>query len=174
MEEILRDLKDVLAAVPQRESDEFLDAIVGARRVFMYGLGRSGLVARMFGMRLVHLGQDATIVGDTTTPAIAGDDLLVVCSRTGGSPILRHAVGLAHKEGARAAAVVGMDDNPVARAADLVVRLPLEVAQTDRQPLGTLFEQALHLYLDATVVRLMAKLGKTVEQMQEIHSNLPG
>lgn len=174
MEEILRDLKDVLGAVPQNESDEFLEAIVGARRVFMYGLGRSGLVARMFGMRLVHLGRDATIVGDTTTPAIRAADLLIVCSRSGASPILRHAVGLAHKKGARAAAVVGVADNPVARKADLVVRLPLEAARGDRQPMGTLFEQALHLYLDATVVRLMAKLGKTVEEMQEIHSNLPG
>jgi 6-phospho-3-hexuloisomerase len=174
MEEILKDLKAVLGAVPADRTEAFLDAIVNARRVFMYGLGRSGLVARAFGMRLVHLGRDATIVGDTTTPAIRADDLLVICSRTGRSPILRHAVDLGHREGARAVAVVGNADTALERAADLVVRLPIEeAADPARQPLGSLFEQALLLYLDATVTRLMQRLGITVEEMQEIHSNLP-
>lgn len=173
MEEILRDLEEVLEAVPPADTDEFLDTIVAARRVFMYGLGRSGLVARMFGMRLVQLGQEATIVGDTTTPAIRADDLLVICSRTGRSPILRHAVGLGHKEDAKAVAVVGMAETALARAADLVVRLPVESVASAHQPMGSLFEQALLLYLDATVMRLMRKLGITVEEMQEIHSNLP-
>ena len=39
--------------------------LVECRRVFVYGLGRSGLIARTFGMRLVHLGRDATIVGES-------------------------------------------------------------------------------------------------------------
>ncbi|MHC4958035.1 MAG: 6-phospho-3-hexuloisomerase [Planctomycetota bacterium] len=174
MDEILKDLKAVLGAVRADRTDAFLDAIVDARRVFMYGLGRSGLVARAFGMRLVHLGRDATIVGDTTTPAIGADDLLVVCSRTGLSPILRHAVDLAHKKGARAVAVVGNADTPLERATDLVVRLPHETAgNAAGQPMGSLFEQALLLYLDATVTRLMQRLGITGEEMQEIHSNLP-
>jgi 6-phospho-3-hexuloisomerase len=128
----------------------------------------------MFGMRLVHLGRESTIVGDTTTPAIRADDLLVVCSRTGQSPILRHAVDLAHREGAVAAAVVGMPSTPLAGDADLVVRIPLEVASSEaRQPLGSLFEQALLLYLDRIVMDLMEALKKTAEDMERIHSNLP-
>ena len=174
MDQILRDMTDVLKAVPETDTKPFLDALVEARRVFMYGVGRSGLVARMFGMRLVHLGSESTIVGDTTTPAIRADDLLVVCSRTGRSPILRHAVDLAHREGAAAAAVVGMAGTPLAADADLVVRIPLEVARGESaQPMGSLFEQALLLYLDGIVVRLMEELHKTVEDMERIHSNLP-
>jgi len=174
MEQILRDLTDVLKAVPEAETGLFLDALVRAQRVFMYGLGRSGLAARMFGMRLVHLGRKSTIVGDTTTPAIGADDLLVVCSRTGQSPILRHAVDLAHREGAVAAAVVGMPSTPLAGDADLVVRIPLEVARGEaRQPMGSLFEQALLLYLDRIVMDLMDALKKTPEDMERIHSNLP-
>ena len=77
MDAILRDLKRILDAVSEERTERFLRAIREARRVFMYGVGRSGLVARMFGMRLVHLGRDATIVGDTTTPAIRQGDLLM-------------------------------------------------------------------------------------------------
>jgi 6-phospho-3-hexuloisomerase len=174
MDEILRDLKRILDAVSEQRTELFLSAIRKARRVFMYGVGRSGLVARMFGMRLVHLGRDATIVGDTTTPAIRQGDLLVVCSRTGQSPILHHAVRLAHNERARVAAVVGLPEAPLARDADLVVQLPLDVAHGEAdQPMGSLFEQALHLYLDGVVLQLMSKLRRTAADMERIHSNLP-
>jgi len=172
---ILRDLTRVLEAVPEDSTNAFVDAIVDAKCVFMHGLGRSGLVARMFGMRLVHLSQLATIVGDTTAPPIGKDDLLVVCSRTGRSPILRHAVSLAHNEGARAVAVVGDEGTRLAKPADLVIRLPIELAsKATPQPMGSLFEQALLLYLDGIIVlRLMDRLGLTQEDMERVHSNLP-
>jgi 6-phospho-3-hexuloisomerase len=175
MDRILADLTRVLAAVPEESTTAFVDAIVDAKCVFMHGLGRSGLVARMFGMRLVHLSQLATIVGDTTAPPIGKDDLLVVCSRTGRSPILRHAVSLAHNEGARAVAVVGDQGTRLAKPADLVIRLPIELAtESIAQPMGSLFEQALLLYLDGVIVlRLMERLGLTAEDMERVHSNLP-
>ncbi|MGQ0612548.1 MAG: 6-phospho-3-hexuloisomerase [Planctomycetaceae bacterium] len=174
MDHVLRDLQRVLAAVSAKSARQFLRAILDARRVFVYGLGRSGLVARMFGMRLVHLGRDATIVGDTTTPAIRAGDLLVICSRTGQSPILHHAVRLAHKEGALVAALVGMRSTPLGRVADIVVRLPMESARHEpAQAMGSLFEQALLLHLDGAVMQLMAELELTVEEMERIHSNLP-
>ena len=174
MEPLLRDLQRVLGAVSEKAARQFVRAILDARRVFVYGLGRSGLVARMFGMRLVHLGRDATIVGDTTTPAIRAGDLLVACSRTGQSPILHHAVRLAHREGALVAAVVGSRGTLLGRMADFVVRLPLEAARHETpQPMGSLFEQALLLHLDGAVVQLMAELGLTAEEMERVHSNLP-
>ena len=173
-EGVFRDLEKVLTAVPEEETQRLLDAIVGAPRVFVYGLGRSGLMARAWAMRLVHMGQDAVIVGGTTTPAIRDDDLLVICSRTGRSPILRHAVHLAHSEKASAAAIVGLPDTPIVRKADLVLRRPIEVAEREAfQPMGSLFEQALLLDLEGLVVRLMERLGITAEQMERVHFNLP-
>lgn len=171
---VLKDLEKVLAAVPEEETDRLLEAIVRAPRVFIYGLGRSGLMARACAMRLVHMGREATIVGGTTTPAICTDDLLVVCSRTGRSPILQHAVNLAHSENASAAVVVGLPDAPLLSDADLVVRLPVELAEREQfQPMGSLFEQALLLYLDGLVVSLMDRLGISAEQMERVHFNLP-
>ena len=171
---ILKDLDRTLGAIPDSDSARVVEAFVKAQRIFVYGLGRSGLMARAFAMRLVHLGRDATIVGGTTTPAIRADDLLVVCSRSGKSPILRHAVALAHREGARAAAIVGLRDTPLGREADCVIRLPIEVAHdAQAQPMGSLFEQALLIYLDSLVVRLMEELDISAEQMERAHFNLP-
>jgi 6-phospho-3-hexuloisomerase len=174
MRGVLRDLKRVLEAVPDRQTASFCASLLKARRVFVYGLGRSGLVARAFGMRLVQMGRDATIVGDTTTPAIRKGDLLVVCSRTGRSPILHHAVRLAHRVGGHVVTVVGNRATPLARDADDVVRLPMEAARSEtEQPMGSLFEQALLLYLDTVVVLLLSTLKKTSEDLERVHSNLP-
>ncbi|MFQ5844370.1 MAG: 6-phospho-3-hexuloisomerase [Planctomycetota bacterium] len=174
MREVLRHLGRILEAVPEQRTRRFERALLEASRVFVYGLGRSGLVARAFGMRLVHLGRDATIVGDTTTPAIRAGDLLVICSRTARSPILHHALRLAHREGASVVAVVAERGTTLAQEADLVVRLPLEAAGSpDIQPLGSRFEQTLLLYLDSVVLRLMVALGIDARKMEQIHSNLP-
>ncbi len=174
MQSHFKDLERILGAVSETKTRQFLKLLLGAPRVFLYGLGRSGLVARMFGMRLVHLGRDATIVGDTTTPAIGSKDLLVVCSRTGVSPFLHHAVRLARRQGARVAILSGQRASPLAKDADFVLRLPIELARVETpQPMGSLFEQALLLYLDALVLHLMSDLGKTPEDMERVHSNLP-
>ena len=57
--------------------------IGGAPRVFLAGAGRSGLVLRMAAMRLMHLGLDVHVAGDTTTPAIREGDLLIAASGSG-------------------------------------------------------------------------------------------
>ena len=174
MREILEDLKRLLEGVPEETTERFTRRLVEARRIFMYGVGRSGLMARSFGMRLVHLGREATVVGDTTPPAIQAGDLLVVCSRTGVSPILHHAVHLARKEGAGVAVVIGLEGAPLGQDADVVVRLPIDGARGEsRQPMGSLFEQGLLLYLDSVVLKLMAALHRTSEDMERVHSNLP-
>ncbi len=57
---------------------------------------------------------------------------------------------------------------------DTVVRIPLEKGRSEQeQPMGSLFEQALLIFLDSVVLRLMTLLERTSEDMERIHSNLP-
>lgn len=64
----LADLSVVLDNVQETDIEGFIKAIVGARRVALHGLGRDGLQMRGLAMRLFHLGIDAHVVGDMTTP----------------------------------------------------------------------------------------------------------
>ncbi|NQU76095.1 MAG: SIS domain-containing protein, partial [Planctomycetes bacterium] len=59
------------------------DMLPSARRTFVIGAGRSGLVARSFGMRLMHAGLPVFVPGETITPAAGEGDLLVAISCTG-------------------------------------------------------------------------------------------
>jgi 6-phospho-3-hexuloisomerase len=167
----------VLARVRTTEVEAFEKTILGSRRVFLTGLGRTGLIARGFAMRLMHLGRRVYHVGDVITPAIRRGDLLVVCSRTGRSPVLRHYMRTAHRAGARVALVTADRKGPIATYADVILALPdgegvkrARKPQGLLPPLGSVFEQALLLVLDQVVVHLMGILGLSPEDLRRIHT----
>ncbi len=85
LDAIYRELTDIAAALPREEAGALARAIRRARRVFLGGMGRSGLMMRAFAMRLMQLGVEVHVVGDTTTPSIRRGDLLILGSRYGRS-----------------------------------------------------------------------------------------
>lgn len=60
-----------------------VELTANARRVFVHGAGRSGLALQMTAMRLMHVGLQVHVVGETTTPAIGEGDLLLTASGSG-------------------------------------------------------------------------------------------
>jgi 6-phospho-3-hexuloisomerase len=172
LDAIYRELADIAAKVPRAPADALAREVRDARRVFVSGMGRSGLMARAFAMRLMQLGVTVHVVGDTTTPSISRGDLLVVGSRFGRSGSLRHYVDIARREGARVAVVTMDPETPLARQADVVALIPVAEGGPSRQPLGTLFEQSMLVYLDAVVLLLKRLLHKTERTMRKRHTNL--
>ena len=176
MENAVTDLQRVLRKVKARDLKAFRDVILDSERVFVTGLGRTGLMARGFAMRLMHLGGRVFHVGDVITPAIAKGDLLVICSRTGKSKVLGHYVSIARKAKARVAVVTARPDAPVSKRADVVVHIDDtrprrgKRAQGRQQPLGSLFEQSLLIVLDQVVLDLMDRLELTEDDMARIHT----
>ena len=177
---ICRELSECLATVSEEEVGRALEAICRAPRVFLAGAGRSGLASRAFAMRLMHLGKDAFVVGDVTTPAIRKEDLLVVGSGSGRTASLLAAASRARDIGARVLLVTIDPESPIGQIADLTVRIPapspkadasVQSAESD-QPMGSLFEQSLFLLLDALVVLLMEREGISSDEMFARHANL--
>jgi len=166
---VVDEVQQALAAVDAGEEREFVEAIAAAREVFVTGRGRSGLVGAAFATRLVHLGKRAHVVGEPTTPAISTGDLLIVCSGSGRTRGSLLNAEQAIEAGAQVWAVTQDPLSPLAAAAGHVVRIP-PVASS--QPGASAFEQALLLFLDAVVLRLMARLGETEETMLARHSRL--
>lgn len=176
MEAAVRDLERVLRRVKAKHLKAMEDAILRSDRVFVTGLGRTGLMARGFAMRLMHLGRQVYHVGDVITPSIQKRDLLVICSRTGGSKVLEYYVRIARKAQARVAVVTARPDSLAARKADVVLAIDDKLSKRGRAndrplpPLGSLFEQALLIVLDQVVLDLMQVLDLTEEDMARIHT----
>jgi 6-phospho-3-hexuloisomerase len=157
------------------------------KKILVIGVGRSGLVGRAFAMRLRHLGARSYVVGETITPSVEEGDLLVAISGSGSTQIVVAAAEAAKRMKAKVVAITTYYDSPLGRLADLVVFVPgrTKLASMDdyfaRQilgiheplsPLGTLFEDASMVVLDAVVAELMKRLGKNESELARRHANI--
>ncbi|MCD4851456.1 6-phospho-3-hexuloisomerase [Arthrobacter sp. AK01] len=153
------------------------DRIRGAERVFLAGAGRSGLVLRMAAMRLMHLGLTVHVAGDTTTPAIASGDLLLVASGSGTTSGVVKSAQTAAAAGADVAAVTTDQESPLAALADALVIIPA-AQKTDhgssrsRQYSGSLFEQSLFLATETVFQTLWEDTNEPAEHLWLRHANL--
>ena len=87
---ILAEVRDTLERIDPAAADSVVDALIKARMIFIYGVGRSGLVGKAFSVRLVQMGLDVHFIGDTTTPIVERDDLVLIVSNTGETLSLIH------------------------------------------------------------------------------------
>lgn len=139
------------------------------RRWFCSGQGRSGLVAQMVAMRLMHAGFDAHAVGEATAPSIGQGDGLVMISGSGETPVTLHFARLALDFGARTLAVTTRADSTLARLAATVIEVP---TTGTGQFGGSLFEQSALLLLDAVILDLTAADPQAYAAMHTRHANL--
>jgi 6-phospho-3-hexuloisomerase len=139
------------------------------RRWFCSGQGRSGLVARMAAMRLMHTGFDVHAVGGVTAPSIGKGDGLLIISGSGETPVTLHLARLAQGFGAHMLVVTTRADSTVAALAEAVIEVP---TSGTRQFGGSLFEQSALLLLDAVILDLTAADPHAYAVMQARHANL--
>ncbi|MCU1405438.1 MAG: 3-hexulose-6-phosphate isomerase [Glaciihabitans sp.] len=171
----------IAAAAVSDVSAEALEAsaqeISGARRVFVLGAGRSGLALRMTAMRLMHLGLEAHIVGDATTPAIGEGDLLLVASGSGTTSSIVSAAEKTVEVGGVIVAITTDPDSTLGRLATHTIVVPaakkLERDSTvSQQYAGGLFEQAVVLIGDALFHSLWKRSGQSADDLWPRHSNI--
>lgn len=156
---------------------DLADLVDDSRRVFVLGAGRSGLALRMTAMRLMHLGLDVHVVGDTTTPAIAAGDLLLTASGSGTTESIVRAAERASAIGARIAAITTAEASPLSELADVVVRVPAaqkldRSADASQQYAGSLFEQAVVVIGDGLFHALWQREGTSADDLWPRHANL--
>lgn len=159
---ILEEVGAALAAVDAGEAAAAIEALLGARRVFLVGVGRVGLALQAFAKRLHHLGVDAWMVGAVNEPALEPGDLLVAGSGSGESLV---PVAIARKAKSLGGRVLYLGASPastIGNLADLALRVPGPTktgGTASRQPMASLFEQALLLVGDALCLCIAGRRG---------------
>jgi 6-phospho-3-hexuloisomerase len=174
--EIVAEQVKAIALVDERAVRDLLHAVDSASRIFLLGEGRSGLVGRMFAMRLMHLGKQAYVVGETITPAIGGGDLLIAMSGSGETGTVVMMAEGAENAGAQIAAITANPESRLAGLADLIVRIPTQhklQGASSRQYGGSLFEQTA-LLLFETMISMLAAGGAEsgFASLAKRHANL--
>ena len=168
----------VLERIPAAAVDAFCDELLGARRIVVFGMGREGLMMRALAMRLMHLGLDAHVVGDMSTPPVGPGDLFLASVGPGELSTVSALLGVARRDGARTLVVTAQPEGSASRAADAVFHLPAQTMADDRAgdvsvlPMGSLFEAVELLVFDLVSLLLRARTGQTAEEMRARHTNL--
>ena len=169
-----KDLVARIAAVMEKVDwpsfTELAHMLPRARHTFVTGAGRSGLVARGFGMRLMHAGLSAYIPGETITPATGKGDLLVAISCTGTTGFTDYIAERARRLGATVVVITASPTSPLARSADKLIVVPAEA--DDIVMRAAVFEHASDLCLDAVFSVLSEKLKLDQETYRNRHANL--
>jgi len=187
MEKLTQKIEEQLRAIDQKSIDQFVESLINTKRIFIVGAGRSGLVAKAFGMRLMHLGFTVYIVGEVITPAINKDDLLIIVSGSGQtiSPIV--AARIAKEKGVKIVSITSNPDSDIGKISEVVVQIKgrrPEDAKRDYEarqlkgnhepltPLGTLFELSSMVFLDSIIDELMLRYQKSEEELKKLHADL--
>ena len=145
-------------------------------KIVCTGAGRVGLAMRGFTMRLNHLGIDAHFLGETVVHPTGPGDLLIVGSGSGSTGSILKLVEIAKSKGIRIALVTSSKSSPMRSLADssVVLNTPNKSSESSQilsiQPMTTLFEQTLAIFLDSVVLDLMEKFGETSESMWGRHN----
>ncbi|TPQ51452.1 6-phospho-3-hexuloisomerase [Prosthecomicrobium hirschii] len=173
LEAILSEQHRVFEAVDAAGFDALATRMAAARRVFLYGVGRNGLVLQAAAMRLAHLGIDAHFVGQLSAPPAGPGDLVLVAAALGSLPTADAVIAAARRAGA-AIAVVTARPGAVPES-DLILCLPAQTmadAPVSPLPLGSAFELALHLLCEMLLLDLAARLGRSHADLAARHANL--
>jgi 6-phospho-3-hexuloisomerase len=175
---ILKEIATVLDRMRDDGTARLVSELEKSTRVYISGVGRSGLVVKAFGQRLMHLGWEVHLADEISAPGIRRGDLLIACSGSGTSELTLYMARKAKKIGARCVALTAAASSPLGRAARRTIVIPAGVESREnggvpsRQPARTLFEQALFIFLDSIILTLKDRLGISARKLRGRHANL--
>ena len=188
IEAILDNIRDAEEYLVEEDIANFIEIITTADNIFVTGAGRSGLAAKAFAMRLMHLGLSSYVVGETISPAINVGDCILVISGSGETNTIVTAANISKKRGAKVLALTSYPESSLGQIADGIIhvkgRTKVEVDDenylrrqikgnyTSLTPLGTAFELTSLVFLDGLVSELMEAMGKTEEDLKNRHTVL--
>lgn len=185
---ILDNIESAQEFLDEKAIEEFEDIIINSKNIFVTGAGRSGLAAKAFAMRLMHLGLSAYVVGETISPAIYEDDCIIAISGSGETNTIVSAAKIAKNRGSKVLALTSYPESTLGQLADSYIlvkgRTKKEVDDenymkrqihgnyTSLTPLGTAFELTTLVFLDAIVSELMEKMHQTESDLKARHTVL--
>lgn len=171
---IIDKISGILAATDDSYDQKLTDLLDQAKRIFVSGAGRSGLIGRFFAMRLMHSGYDVSVVGEIVTPSIKAGDLLIIISGSGETEQLIAFTKKAREIGAKILLISAKSDSTIGDMADAVFQIGTSelYGKVKGMPMGTVFELSTLFFLEAIISHIIHEKGIPEEEMRSRHANL--
>ncbi len=185
---IVDQLNDVINKLDNEAIKGMLQKTLDAERIFLMGAGRSGLVAKAFAMRLMHLGFTVYVVGETTTPAVQEKDVVIAISGSGETRSIANLGKIVKDIGSTLITVTSKKESTLGRISDISVILPSKTKDDldaggylernmrgdykSLPPLGTAFEITSLVFLDSVIAQLITLTGASEADLKSRHTNI--
>lgn len=176
IDEIMNEIKDVMDKLDESRLEKAMDLLSKDNAIFVDGEGRSGFQARGFAMRLMHIGYQPYVMGETITPALKQNQVYVAISGSGKTKNTVSNTAEAKKLGLKVIAVTSKEESELAKLADCVIKVPGRVkgdqGNTSIQLLSSLFDQSVHIVLDELCLMLSRRDHVSDEMAAGNHVNV--
>ncbi|MBL1226029.1 6-phospho-3-hexuloisomerase [Enterococcus sp. BWR-S5] len=176
MTQILAEIQEVISLVKEEQVVAVNKRIQKEKRIFILGEGRSGLQGKGFAMRLMHLGYQVYVIGETITPSIQSGDLLIAISGSGTTGNIVQLVEGAKKKGIEIIGITSEPASPLAQSAEQLLIIPGATKTGSGihsiQLLSSLFDQTLHITLDYVCLMISKRDNVSNEDAKKQHSNM--
>lgn len=175
LERIVEEIQGVIARMDENDLERAMALITKGSRIYAAGEGRSGFQARSFAMRMMHIGYTSYMMGETICPSMREGDVLLSISGSGKTRRTVEDAEAAKKLGVRVIAVTSKSDSPLASVADAVIVVPGRVkgeSSGSIQLLSSLFDQSVHIALDALCLMLSRRDDVSDADANANHANV--
>ncbi|RIM60491.1 6-phospho-3-hexuloisomerase [Staphylococcus arlettae] len=173
---ILKEIEKVMNLVDENDIDQVITLLDKNQRIFVVGAGRSGFQAKGFAMRLMHIGYTSFVVGETITPSAQKDDVWVAVSGSGKTESIVTQTKKVKDEGLKIIVLTSDENSPLAKLADKLVIVPgatkANTGIKSTQLLSSLFDQTVHITLDAINQKLSERDNISNNTANQNHTNL--
>lgn len=186
--ELLTEFSDLSATLLSQVSDEAVreavEELTNAERVFVAGVGHSGLIARTFTMKLNHVGVPSYTLYDEINPPFEMGDCLVAVSQSGRTVTVVEMARKARRLGGRVLAVTGSASSPLSALAESLVLVPpirQDAVVRELSPFGdagarnvrgAVFGFTIYVLFYAIIAELARSRGESPASIDARHTNL--
>jgi 6-phospho-3-hexuloisomerase len=186
MELMADHIKNIAQRLDKESIKKTIEYIMNADSIFIMGAGRSGLVGKAFAMRLMHLGFKSFVVGESTTPAVHKNDVVIAISGSGETRSVSDLGRIAKDIGATLITVTSNRDSTLGHISDATLEIHgrskedaggylerhMRGEYSHLTPLGTSFEISSLVFLDALVAELIFIAGASEADLKSRHTKL--
>ncbi len=184
LDELYLNAKGVFNKIDEKSLKDIVSLILSANKIYVLGIGHSGMFGRVLSMKLNHVGLRAHTVFDEINPPFEEGDLFIAISQSGETKTI---LALAKKAKDLGGKVLGVTSNGESTLAQISETI-LEIEKTaedihfsglsaignkkNQNLLGCLFGFNIYILFYTLVIMIAHEIGETAESINRRHANL--
>ena len=176
--------KTTFNKISEKNLKGIVSLIVNSKKIFVFGIGHSGMFGKILSMKLNHLGIKAYTVFDEINPPFDKNDLFIAISQSGETKTIISLVKKAKKLGGKVLSLTSNANSTLVNLSDKVLIIEklannIEFSalsaigdKKNQNLIGALFGFNIYVLSYTLIIMLAKELKETPESINKRHANL--